>query len=156
MLMSSEEVAIRWYRESDYAEIEELVRNLARLFDDPFDARWFKMYMEKRLMDNVPGCYVAIKGANEVVGSIFCDILRDPTGSQYGYISNIMIKKDCRGKGIGEKLLNAAMTYLTIAGVPRIWANVREQTEAMVHLFEKHQFVRKFATFENRPPPMGI
>ncbi len=154
--MSCEEVAIRWYRESDYAEIEELVRNLARLFEDPFDARWFKMYMEKRLMDNVPGCYVAIKGTNEVVGSIFCDILRDPTGSQYGYISNIMIKKDCRGKGIGEKLLNAAMNYLTIAGVPRIWANVREQTEAMVHLFEKHQFVRKFATFENRPPPLGI
>jgi ribosomal protein S18 acetylase RimI-like enzyme len=154
--VSSEEVVVRWYRESDYAEVEDLVRNLARLFDDPFDARWFKMYMEKRLMDSVPGCYVALKGADEVVGSLFCDILRDPTGSQYGYISNIMIKKDCRGQGIGEKLLNAAMNYLTIAGVPRIWANVREQTEAMVHLFEKHQFVRKFATFENRPPALGI
>ncbi|MEX2684567.1 MAG: N-acetyltransferase family protein [Candidatus Sigynarchaeota archaeon] len=154
--MSTEDITIRWYKESDYPEVEDLVRNLARLFDDPFDARWFKLYMEKRLIENVPGCYVAIKGGKEVVGSIFCDILRDPTGSQYGYISNIMIKKDCRGQGIGEKLLKAAMTYLTIAGVPRIWANVREQTEAMVHLFEKHQFTRKFATFEYRPPPLGI
>jgi ribosomal protein S18 acetylase RimI-like enzyme len=154
--LSCEDVTIRWYKESDYAEVEDLVRNLARLFDDPFDSRWFKMYMEKRLMENVPGCYVAIKGNKEVVGSIFCDILRDPTGSQYGSISNVMIKKDCRGKGIGEKLLRAAMQYLTIAGVPRIWGNVREQTDAMVHLFEKFQFVKKFVVFENRPPPMGI
>lgn len=107
-------------------------------------------------MENVPGCYVAVRGANEVVGSAFCDILRNPTGSQYGNISNIMIKKDCRGKGIGEKLLNAAMNYLTIAGVPRIWAYVREQTDAMVHLFEKHQFQKKFVVFENKPPPLGI
>ncbi|NMC05098.1 MAG: GNAT family N-acetyltransferase [Candidatus Lokiarchaeota archaeon] len=152
----SEDVTIRWYRENDYAAVEELVRNLARLFDDPFDSRWFKMYMEKRLMENVPGCYVAVKPGGEVIGSVFCDILRDPTGSQYGYISNIMIRKDFRGMGVGDKLLAAAMQYLTIAGVPRIWGNVREQTEAMVHLFQKHQFVRKFATFECRPPPLGI
>jgi ribosomal protein S18 acetylase RimI-like enzyme len=151
-----ESVTIRWYKENDYPEVEDLVRNLARLFDDPFDSRWFKMYMEKRIMENVPGCYVAIKDGTEVVGSVFCDILRDPTGSQYGYISNIMVKKDCRGHGIGEKLLQAAMNYLTIAGVPRVWGNVREATEAMVHLFEKTGFTRKFATYEIRPSPMGI
>nr|MDO8109521.1 GNAT family N-acetyltransferase [Candidatus Sigynarchaeota archaeon] len=153
--MSTEEVSIRWYRADDYAHVEELVRHLARLFGDPFDARWFKMYMEKRLMDPVPGCYVAVKG-EDVIGSIFCDILRDPTGSQYGYISNIMIKQDSRSKGIGEKLLKTAIQYLTIVGVPRVWGNVLDTNEAMVHLFEKNGFSKKFATFEYCPPPMGI
>lgn len=151
----SDDITIRWYKEGDYPAVEELVRHLARLFDDPFDPSWFKLYMQKRLMDAVPGCYVAEHGG-KVVGSAFCDILRDPTGSQYGYISNIMISKDVRGKGIGERLLKAAMQYLTIAGVPRVWGNVREETEAMVHLFTKNGFEKKFATYEFKTPPLGI
>jgi ribosomal protein S18 acetylase RimI-like enzyme len=151
----SDEILIRWYREPDYKQVEDLIRHLARLFDDPFDARWFELYMGKRLMDMVPGCYVAAKD-EDVIGVIFCDILRDPTGSQYGYISNMMTKGDYRGQGIGDKLLNHAIQYLTIAGVPRIWANVREETEAMVHLFVKNGFTKKFSTYEFKTPPMGI
>jgi ribosomal protein S18 acetylase RimI-like enzyme len=113
------------------------------------------MYMDKRLIDNYPGCYVAVNGS-EVVGCTFCDILRDPTGSPYGYISNVMIKQDFRGAKIGERLLRAAVQYLTIAGVPRIWANVREENEAMVHLFNKSGFARKIATYELKVDPMGV
>lgn len=153
--MTTEEITIRWYFRDDYASVEALVRELAAIFNDPFDERWFKLYMEKRLMDPIPGIYVAVNTAtDEVVGSAFCDILRDPTGSQYGYISNIMVRDDYRSKGIGEKLLKIATQYLTVAGVPRIWANVREETESMVHLFEKAGFSRKFGTYEYRPPSM--
>ncbi len=153
--MATEEIMIRWYFRDDYSAVEALVRELAALFNDPFDERWFKLYMEKRLMDPIPGIYVAVDSAtDEVVGSAFCDILRDPTGSQYGYISNIMVKSSCRGSGIGEKLLKIATQYLTVAGVPRIWANVREENEAMVHLFEKAGFSKKFSTFEYKPPSM--
>nr|MDO8116608.1 GNAT family N-acetyltransferase [Candidatus Sigynarchaeota archaeon] len=154
-MAEKEESNIRWYKEGDYGEVEELVRNLARIFDDPFEPTWFKLYMQKRLMEPIPGVYVAIM-EKKVVGSIFCDVLRDPTGAQYGYISNIMINKDCRGKGIGEKLLKAAVQYLTIAGVQRIWGNVREETMAMVHLFEKNGFKKKFTTYELKTPPFGI
>jgi len=151
----NQNIVIRWYKEMDFQQVEELIRNLARLFDDPFDRRWFELYMGKRTMDNVPGCYVAVKG-EEVIGSMFCDIMRDPTGSQYGYISNMMVKDEYRGQGIGDKLVNVAIQYLTIAGVPRIWANVREENESMVHLFEKNGFSKKFSTFEFKTPPMGI
>ena len=155
--MSSEQgdIKIRWYRAEDYDAVEDLIIKLTQLFGDPFNKRWFNLYMEKRLMENVPGCYVAVHG-DEVVGSIFCDILRDPTGCQYGYISNIMVKDEWRGKGIGKKLLEKAIHYLTLTGVPRIWANVREQTKEMVHLFEKNDFKRKFATYELVTPPYGI
>ncbi|HME56212.1 MAG TPA: GNAT family N-acetyltransferase [Candidatus Lokiarchaeia archaeon] len=142
-------VIFRWYRENDYKQVEDLAFQLTKLFGDPFDPRWFELYMGKRLMDNVSGCYVAVLG-DEVIGIIFCDILRDPTGSQYGYISNMMIKSEYRGQGIGDRLLNEAKQYLTIAGVPRIWANVRDETEEMVHLFEKNGFSKKFSTFETR------
>lgn len=151
-----DEITIRWYRENDYDEVEELVRKLARLFGDPFDNRWFKMYMEKRMMETVPGCYVAVCEDKGVVGSIFCDVLRDPTGAQYGYISNIMVRDDCRGKGIGGRLLNKAKDYLVMTGVPRIWANVREETKEMLHLFEKHNFEKKFSVMEFKTPPFGI
>lgn len=154
--MSSSEIVIRSYQEKDYERVEHLVHSLANLFGDDFDSRWFKIYMEKRLLENVPGCYVAVCEDKGVVGSIFCDVLRDPTGSSYGYISNMMVKEDCRGKGIGEKLLDAAIRYLTITGVPRIWGNVREETAAMVHLFEKNKFKKKFTTYELKTPPFGI
>ncbi len=58
--------------------------------------------------------------------------------------------------GIGEKLLKQAMQYLTIAGVPRVWGNVREQTASMVHLFEKTGFSKKFVVYEFLPPAFGI
>ena len=48
-----------------------------------------------------------------------------------------MVKDEFRGMGIGDELLDQCIQYLTIVGVPRIWANVREETKAMVHLFEK-------------------
>lgn len=153
----TDSVSIRWYKADDYPQIENLVRDLTRIFNDPFETLWFKLYMDKRLMEQVPGCYVAhCEDKNIIVGSVFCDVLRDPTGAQYGYISNIMVKKECRGKGIGEMLLNAAKTYLGITGVPRIWANLREENAAMVHLFKKHKFEKKFATYELRTPPFGI
>ncbi|MHA1369688.1 MAG: GNAT family N-acetyltransferase [Promethearchaeota archaeon] len=155
-MSNKEKFIIRWYKADDYPAVETLVRDLARLFNDPFEPRWFKMYMEKRLMEIVPGCYVAENESKGVVGSVFCDVLRDPTGSQYGYISNIMIKPEFRGQGIGEKLLKAAIQYLVITGVPRIWANVREETKAMVHLFEKNHFEKKFSTYELKTPPFGI
>ncbi|MHA1793315.1 MAG: GNAT family N-acetyltransferase [Promethearchaeota archaeon] len=150
------EVSIRWYKEEDYNAVEHLIKDLTNLFQDPFEPKWFKMYMEKRLMETVPGCFVAVCDDKGVVGSVFCDVLRDPTGSQYGYISNIMVKAECRGKGIGERLLKAAIQYLVMTGVPRIWANIREETKAMVHLFEKNKFEKKFSTYEFRTPPFGI
>ena len=152
--MVTDEISIRWYFRDDYDSVAALVRELASIFNDPFDERWFRLYMEKRLMDPIPGVYVAVNAAGDVVGSAFCDILRDPTGSQYGYISNIMVRSDFRGSGIGEKLLKIATQYLTVAGVPRIWANVREETESMVHLFEKAGFSKKFSTFEYHPSSM--
>ena len=142
-------VIVRWYRESDYKQVEELANQLATLFDDRFDNRWFEMYMGKRLMDNVNGCYVAVL-EDEIIGSIFCDILRDPTGSQYGSISNMMIKSEYRGQGIGDLLLRNAIQFLQIAGVPRIWANVRTETDAMVHLYEKNGFSQKFTIYETK------
>ena len=156
MRSESSNIEIRWYQEDDYDEVKSLVRDLARLFNDPFDDRWFKMYMEKRMMDNVPGCYVATYGDLGVIGSVFCDVMRDPTGAQYGYISNMMVRQECRGKGIGHQLVEKAKDYLIMTGVPRIWANVREESEAMVHLFEKNKFERKFATYELKTPPFGI
>ncbi len=145
-----EDITIRWYREADYNYVEDLLRELTRYFDDPFDARWFRLYMEKRALDSVPGCYVAESKEKVVVGSIFCDILRDPTGLLYGSVSTIIVKEGFRSAGVGGKLLKAAIKYLTIAGVPRIWGNVREGAEYMVELFEKEGFYRKFTTYEYR------
>lgn len=151
------DITIRWYNSDDYEQVEALVRELAGIFGDPFDKRWFKVYMDKRAMEPVPGCFVAhCADRSEIVGSVFCDVLRDPTGSPYGYISNVMVKKDCRGRGIGRMLIQRAVEYLTVTGVPRIWANVREETAAMVHLFEKSNFERKFIVMELKTPPYGI
>ncbi len=145
-----DEITIRWYHEADYRYVEDLVRDLTLYFDDPFDSRWFKLYMDKRLSELVPGCYVAALGGGEVVGSIFCDILRDPTGVLYGSINIIIVKKNFRSMGVGGKLLAAAVKYLTISGVPRIWGNIRDGAEYMVEMLEKNGFSKKFTTYEYR------
>ncbi len=143
---------IRMYKTQDYASVESLIRELTRIFDDPFDPRWFKAYMEKRLLSSLPGCYVAVDEEGTVIGSAFCDLLRDPTGAAYVYISNIMIKKDFRGQGVGNQLLRACIEYAKLNDVPRIWANVREENENMAHLFKRHGFEKKMVTYEYKIP----
>lgn len=146
---------IRWYKEADYEAVEGLIQDLAKLFNDSFNKSWFKLYMQNRLIRTVPGVFVADQDG-KVVGSIFVDVQRDPTGAQTGYISNMMVSDKHRGEGVGQKLIDNALNYLTIIGVPKIWANVREDTEALVHLFTKKGFKKKFSTFEFTTDPYGI
>lgn len=151
----SEKIKIRWYREADYDAVEGLIQDLARLFNDSFNKNWFKLYMQNRRSRTVPGVFVAEKDG-KVIGSIFVDVQRDPTGAQTGYISNMMVNKGARGQGIGQQLIENALNYLTIIGVPKVWANVRESTQALVHLFKKKGFKKKFSTFEYQTDPYGI
>ena len=65
--MVTDEISIRWYSRDDYDSVAALVRELASIFNDPFDERWFRLYMEKRLMDPIPGVYVAVNAAGDVV-----------------------------------------------------------------------------------------
>jgi len=67
--------------------------------------------IEKFLKRNPLSCFVSCDG-DKVTGSILCG-----HDGRRGYIYHAMVKPECRGKGIGKALLNAAMEAMKKEGI---------------------------------------
>ena len=76
----------------------------------------------------------------QVVGTIFAEVRRDPLGFLYGYVSNIIIAEEIRGKGIGSNILKIATAFLSNLNINKIWGNVNSGNEIMKHIYEKNRF----------------
>ncbi|MGV9173771.1 MAG: GNAT family N-acetyltransferase, partial [Promethearchaeia archaeon] len=55
---------------------------------------------------------VAIDQENsEVIGMANCSVKTAENGTHFGYISNLIVKEDKRGSGVGEKLMKNMIKY---------------------------------------------
>ena len=78
-----------------------------------------------------------------IVGYVFAGIeplswkeLRGPAG----FIHDLLVVEDARGGGVGERLLAAAVAWLTERGVPRVMLWTAAPNEGAQRLFERHGF----------------
>ena len=62
------------------------------------------------------------------------------TGLKHGYIYDIFVKEEFRGKGIGEILLDKAESYCREKCYPRILLMVSVSNEAAIRLYSKMGF----------------
>lgn len=62
------------------------------------------------------------------------------TGKDHGYIYDIFVKKEFRGKGIGKTLLNKAQSYCKKVGFSRILLMVSVENENAAGLYKKLGF----------------
>jgi ribosomal protein S18 acetylase RimI-like enzyme len=62
------------------------------------------------------------------------------TGKDHGYIYDIFVKKEFRGKGIGKTLLKKAQSYCKEVGFSRILLMVSVENENAAGLYKKMGF----------------
>ena len=59
-----------------------------------------------------------------------------------GHITNIAVRKDCRGQGIGRALTAALMQYAANLGVVYMTLEVRRSNEIAQHVYLSHGFIQ--------------
>jgi ribosomal protein S18 acetylase RimI-like enzyme len=105
--------------------------------------------MYRNSYDRAANIFIA-ENQGKVVGMAFAETRRDPVGYFVGYISNIMVDTNFRGRGIGSQLLHHASFFLSHLKITKIWANVNHNSEIMQSIFEKQGFKHKFSVLGMR------
>lgn len=59
-----------------------------------------------------------------------------------GDITNVAVRKDMRGRGIGGMLVSALISEASRRGISRIFLEVRESNDAAIHVYLKSGFRR--------------
>ncbi len=115
---------IRNYRKSDYATTIHIFKELAAIYKFNFEEDKWKEDSGLRLFS--PGykrLTLIAEVAGEVVGMGFVEIKKEPTGEMIGYLSNWGVLQKFLRQGIGEQLLNKAVTILESFNVDVIRLN---------------------------------
>jgi ribosomal protein S18 acetylase RimI-like enzyme len=96
-------------------------------------------------LDSDDSLVMVAERAAAIVGYVFAGIepmswkeLRGPAG----FIHDLLVVEDARGAGMGERLLEAAVAWLTEHGVPRVMLWTAAPNEGAQRLFERHGFRR--------------
>lgn len=143
------DIVYRDMEKEDVKEVMTLIKELSELFEEGFDPYWFDIMIDKDLKSKDAHIFVADE-QSKIIGSIFAEKLEDPAGNIRGYISNVMVKQSVRRKGVGSYLILKAIDYLKSMNMPRIWANVKYDNDALQHLFERYGFNLKFTVMQKR------
>ena len=132
--------------------LKELTKELVEGLDQDFEAKRFDWGIRRRLYDPLQrhGILIAIdeQKDDEVVGMIIAELRIDPFGKSEGYIKQVFLKDQYRGKGLGRKLLNRALNHLRKIKVEKIKVNVKDQAEEAASLYKKMAFKKKYEVLE--------
>lgn len=109
---------------------------------NPADAAGYARFLAAQLDDEASIVMVA-EQHGRIVGYVYAAIepmswkdLRD----ECGYIHDLLVTEAARGRGAGEGLLNAAITWLNERGMPRAVLGTAAQNENARRLFERRGF----------------
>jgi len=75
----------------------------------------------------------------DIVGTLTLTLFRLPTGVQ-GWINNVVVDADARGRGIGEAMTREAMQLARAAGAYRLSLTSRGEREAANRLYRRLGF----------------
>lgn len=82
-----------------------------------------------------------------LIGAILCG-----NDGRRGYIYHTVVRSDCRGKGIGTALTEAAVAALQREGITRVCLNVLETNEAGKRFWQNRGWEKKdFLGFYSKP-----
>lgn len=101
-----------------------------------FARPWSRQSFQQELERNVAARYLVAEKNGQVVGYAGAWIILDES-----HITNIAIMEAERGKGIGRKLTEALMQYLSNLGASYATLEVRVSNERAQHLYKSLGFV---------------
>jgi ribosomal protein S18 acetylase RimI-like enzyme len=104
---------IREFTEQDVKGINKLMKDLCSLKGQTFDEERWKNSINDHLKPNTCSeILVAIDQDNRnVIGMANCSVKTAENGTRFGYISNLIVKEDKRGSGVGERLMRHMVDY---------------------------------------------
>ncbi|MFW9936052.1 MAG: GNAT family N-acetyltransferase [Candidatus Thorarchaeota archaeon] len=133
-------------------QLRDLTQELVEGLGQDFDAKRFDWGIRRRLYDPLQrhGILIAIDEDkdSEVIGMIIAELRIDPFGTSEGYIKQVFLKDDYRGKGIGELLIKKAIEHLKKIKVERIKVNIKEKAKEAANLYAKMHFKKVYEVLE--------
>lgn len=103
------------------------------LYSD-FDNFWSYNVLKQEL-ENDKTTYIVAKEKNEVVGFAGLSVVFDEAT-----LNNIVVKKSCRGRGIGGELLETLIEICTHLNVKSFTLEVNVENTPAINLYEKFGF----------------
>ena len=138
---------IRPYIEGkDYKYIEKWIDNekthalwCANLMPFPMTRRNLHDLLEKSAIEWTGSAYVATEDNGEIIG-FFCYSIN--VDSNTGFLNFIIVDKEKRGKGYGQKMLRLALRYaFDITGVELVQLNVFDENVSAKNCYRKVGFI---------------
>jgi len=144
---------IRILTEKDLDRAKSLMRALCNEVNVPFDEeRWEKSIQRRLTDDEVWGIHFLLLAEEDgqPCGIAFAEVLEDIPGGidYYGYISNIYVSPELRGRGIGKQLLLESIKSLKRSNISKIRLNIRTKMEKLTKLVETLGFKEVFKIME--------
>ena len=103
-----------------------------------FATPWSRQSFYEEMTRNACARYlVAVLPDGQIVGFAGVWVVIDE-----GHITNIAVRKDCRGQGIGRALTAALMQYAANLGVVYMTLEVRRSNEIAQHVYLSHGFIQ--------------
>ncbi len=145
--MSSQNIKIEIASPEHIDDLEQLTKLLVESLDQEFEPKRFDWGIRRRLYDPLQrhGILIAVDEVKEeVIGMIIAELRVDPFGKSEGYIKQFFLKKEYRGKGIGQHLLKDALEHLKKIKVEKVKVNIRKEAKNAEKLYKKMEFEKKY------------
>ncbi|MCT4597342.1 MAG: ribosomal protein S18-alanine N-acetyltransferase [Vallitalea sp.] len=111
------------------------VEQVHSIEQNTFSTPWSKESLEKELTSNTQAIYMVLEEKNEILAySGLWNIVSE------GHITNIAVKKDKRGLGLGEKVTKAILNEGNKLGIKSFTLEVRKSNIVAIRLYTKLGF----------------
>ena len=114
-----------------------------------FNDFWFDLTSTKYFQDPTARIFVADRN-DEIIGTAFAEVKRDPIGYVYGHITNVFVQENTRGSGIATNLIQLAMAFLLNMNITKVWGNAFYNDGIAQHIYEKLGFHYKFTVMDKQ------
>lgn len=123
------DISVRKMEEKDIDKIIEIEK-------EAFSTPWSKASFLAEIRDNLLAYYLVAEMDGKVVGYGGIWLILNE-----GHITNIAVKEEYKGKGIGNHLLEGLIFYCIKNGIENMTLEVRESNIIAQNLYRKYDFI---------------
>ena len=108
-----------------------------RLEETIFSMPWSEKDFVYEMTENKVARYLVIEEAGEIIAFAGAHIILDQA-----HVTNIAVRQDCRGRGLGRMITRALMQYASNLGAEYLTLEVRQSNATAQNLYKSLGFVK--------------
>src|SRR5579871_308456 len=134
----SGELSIRKAEVGDYAAVRDLAEALAVHIEEPPPPLTLERYLAFYVRDHAPVHLILALRDDQVVGMIAWILTHELYSAQAGvYISDIAVRADARGEGVGRALMAAVTAWARANGAAKLGWDVWRRNDTAMRFYER-------------------